>query len=434
MRYLLFVPVFLLAAALPAGEPEVSSKAVTIESADFLKVPSGLDAKTFTVAATAPRVDVAFFADLKDKGKGTLWSSWGDGCLTKTGKYYTAVGDHLGADANSYVYEYDPATAVLKRVVDVLRAIGHMLGLFGHGKIHSGLHEAADGTLYFTTYWGKPKEVDAAYTKGYPGSLLLRFDPKTGKTENLGAIAPKQGLPASAFDVKNQRLFFHAVYKGDVVVYDLAKRAVVYTGGADSTAGHRTFLVDADGRAWFSAQDGHLLRYDPDKNQVAKTPVELPEQSSAKKNNTLRAATGPAKDGTLYGMTAAGRLFAFDPKAEKVTDLGPNFGGGEYTAVMALSLDEKYLYYAPGAHGGAAKLGVPVVQYDIAKKQRKVLAFLGPVLQEKLKWQCGGTYNLQLDPAGERLFFTFNGSAPGERSPFGKAAMVVVHIPAGERP
>ena len=63
-----------------------------------------------TIAQTAPKVEVCFFAGLKDKGKGTLWSSWGDGCLAKSGKYYTSVGDHLGNDANSYVYEYDPAT------------------------------------------------------------------------------------------------------------------------------------------------------------------------------------------------------------------------------------------------------------------------------------------------------------------------------------
>ena len=435
--YPILACVFLLPPALADDEPgdeDVSSKAVTIESPDFLKPPAGLDTKSLTIAQTAPKVEVCFFAGLKDKGKGTLWSSWGDGCVAKNGKYYTSVGDHLGLDANSYVYEYDPLSRVLRRVVDVLRAIGQMLGLFGHGKIHSGIHEAADGTLYFTTYWGKPKEVDAAFTKGYPGSLLLRFDPKTGKTENLGAIAPKQGLPASAFDAAHQRLFYHAVYKGDIVVYDIGKRKVEFQGGGDSTVGHRTFMVDTRGRAYFSGQDGHLLYYDPDKGGLGKSKAELPAQAGAKKDNSLRAATRPAKDGTIYGMTAAGRLFAFDPKAETATDLGPNFGGGDYTAVMVLSPDEKYLYFAPGAHGSATKVGVPVVQYDIARKQRKVIAFLGQPILSQLKWQIGGTYNVQIDPSGERLFFTFNGSEPGARSAFGRPAMVVVHIPRAERP
>lgn len=411
---------------------EAISKATTLDGTDFLKVPAGLAATKFQVAKTPPTVDVCFFEGLADRGKGTLWSSWGDGCFAANGKYYTSVGDHLGKDANSYVYEYDPATRAMRRVVDVLRTIAHVLGLFGHGKIHSGIHQGADGCLYFTTYWGKQREVEAAYDKGYPGSLLFRFDPKTGKTENLGAIAPKQGLPASFFDAHRQLLYFHAVYKGDVVVYDVKARQVKFRGGADQSAAHRTFLAGADGRVYFSGNDGLLHYYDPAKNQLAKSAMQLPA-SSAKKGDTLRAAALPTKAGLVYGMTAAGRLFVLDPAKETVKDLGPNFTEGHYTAVMVLSPDEKYLYFAPGAHGGGTKLGVPVVQYDIATGKRKVLAFLREPLQQKFGYVTGGTYNVQIDPTGARLLMTFNGAPPTARNAFGKPAVVVVHIPKTER-
>lgn len=76
------------------------------------------------------------FQDIGDKG--TLWSSWGDGCVARNGMYYTSIGDHRGTDANSFVYEYDPTTHKLRRVVDVARAIGQKPGSYGHGKIHSG--------------------------------------------------------------------------------------------------------------------------------------------------------------------------------------------------------------------------------------------------------------------------------------------------------
>lgn len=277
----------LLALAVEADAPppaeETVSKAVVLESADFLKAPAGLDQSTFTVAKTAPQVDVCFFAGLKNRGKGTLWSSWGDGCLASNGKYYTSIGDHLGVDATSYVYEYDPVTRVLKRVIDVLQAIGQMLGLFGHGKIHSGIHEAEDGWLYFSTYWGKQNEVEKAFAKGYPGSLLLRFDPKSGKTENLGAIVPKQGLPTSRFDAQRQLLYFFAVYKGDVAVYDLKSRQVKFKGGADITAGHRAFMTDAASRVYFTAAEGQLHYYDPQKNQLGQTKVSLPSTPAARR-------------------------------------------------------------------------------------------------------------------------------------------------------
>ena len=37
-----------------------------------------------------------------------------------------------------------------------------------------------------------------------------------------------------------------------------------------------------------------------------------------------------------------------------------------------MSPDEKYLYYAPGAHGSGSKTGVPVVQFNIKTGERKV--------------------------------------------------------------
>src|SRR5262249_51156921 len=355
-------------------------------------------------------------------------------CLASNGKYYTSVGDHLGKDANSYVYEYNPMTLVLRRVVDVLRAIAHVLGLFGHGKIHSGIHEGADGWLYFTTYWGKPREVETAFAKGYPGSLLLRHDPKTGRTENLGAPVPKQGLPASFFDAGHQLLYFHAVYKGDVAVYDVKARKLKFRGGAEESAGHRTFLADRHGRVYFSAVGGTLRYYDPAANRLEKTTAKLPPSPGAKKGDTLRAATRPTKAGRVYGMTAAGRLFCFDPGRQAVKDLGPNFANGEYTAVMALSPDERYLYYAPGAHGGGNRLGAPVVQYDIATGRRKVLAFLRDPLRQKFGgFMIGGTYNVQIDPSGERLYITFNGAPSGARSPFGQPVVTVLPIPKSER-
>lgn len=417
---------------------EAVSKAVTVESPGFLKVPPGLTAEDFVIAKTPPVVDVCFFDGLKDRGKGTLWSSWGDGCLARSGKYYTSVGDHLGTDANSYVYEYDPVTKVMARVADVLRAIMHMLGLYGHGKIHAGIHEAEDGSLYFTTYWGKHREIEAAFTKGYQGSVLLRYDPKTGRTENLGAIAPKKGLPASHFDPARQLLSFHAVYDGDIAVYDVRARKVKFLGGSDRNAKpHRTFLGSADGRVYFSGQDGYLHYYDPAKNALGATKARLPGGGGVKKgDNTLRAASRPDRKGMPYGMTSSGRLFSFDPRSEAVKDLGPNFGKGDYTAVMALSPDDRFLYFAPGAHGSGARSGAPVVQYEIATGKRKVLAFLQQPLRDKLGYQIGGTYNLQIDPDGARLFFTFNGADVGggrRQETFGKPAVVVVHVPSSER-
>lgn len=428
--------IFPLAADGQAPRVTESPITETIESDALLKAPAGLSG-SFTVAKSAPRVDVTLSTGLPSGDKGTLWSSWGDGCVARNGKYYTSLGDHRGTDANSFIYDYDPATKELRRVVDVARAIGQKPGAYGHGKIHSAIHEAADGWLYFSTYWGKHREVEAAFGADYQGSLLLRYNPASETLENLGAIVPRRGLPASYFDPKRGLLYFHAVYDGGVSVYDVRAHKVKFVSGESTTEGNRAFMGDSRGRVFFTAPDGTLHYYDPDLNKIGSSKSELPGTAGSRKSDTLRAAAGPTRDGLLFGMTQAGRLFSFDPAAESVKDLGPNFGDGVYTAVIALSADDKFLYYAPGAHGSGVAIGCPVVQYNIATGERKVLAFLNAPLREKLNYNLGGTYNLKLDAAGEKLFATFNGAplTPNSRKQetFGQPCVVELHIPASER-
>ena len=402
---------------------------VLIDSGDLLKIPIGVQPE-FKLASIPPKVEAILFRGLPANEE-TLWSSWGNGCFASNGKYYTAIGDHGGYGGNSYLYEYDPVAKTLKKVVDVAEAIGQKKGEYGHGKIHAQIYEHKNA-LYFTTYWGKQRQVQDAYTKGYKGSLLLRYDLRSRVLENLGAIAPRKGLPASTFDPDRELLYFYGVEneKGDVVVYDLKKRSVKFQGGAEFTAKHRSFLRTKDGKVYFSDQNGKLSFYDPDKNTISSTALVLPGSK-----NSLRASSTPASTGAIFGMTHAGRLFAFDPAKQTIRDLGLNFRAGEYTAVIVLSPDEKYLYYAPGAHGSAAEAGTPVIQYRIQTGERKVIAFLRDSLMKRANYFIAGNYNMQIDSRGTTLYCTFNGSkyvSGKKQEEFGLPSLVVIQIPKGE--
>ena len=433
-----WLPFCLLAAAgalPPAAIARSLGDGVIVAGAELVTAPES--APAIPVAREAPRVYVRTFADLPDGGRGTLWSSWGDGHLATNGKYYLAIGNHLDLKAGrgeSRVYEFDPTAKALRVVVNVRETIPDPK--LAGGKVHGRIEEAADGRLYFATYWGKvPKDPD--WEAGFRGSVLLRFDPATGKTESLGVTVPKQGLPASIVDRTRGLLYFYAVYSGDIIAYDIAARRVRYRGGGEKQLGSRAFMLDSGGNVYFSTTDGGLARYDPETSKVAVTKARLPG-ADAKGGNALRAATRAASDGTIYGMTKGGTLFAFDPKRETIADLGPNLGErGDYTAVMVLSPDERYIYYAPGAHGSGAKIGVPIVQYEIAGRRWKVLAFLGPVVGRKFQYNMGGTYNMQISPDGGRLFATFNGAPiePGAKrqKAFGLPSLVVIDIPKSER-
>ncbi|MFP6659515.1 MAG: hypothetical protein VB853_15130 [Pirellulales bacterium] len=53
------------------------------------------------------------------------------------------------------------------------------------------------------------------------------------------------------------------------------------------------------------------------------------------------------------------------------------------TYTTSIDLDpatERYLYYVPGAHGGAYSDGSPLVQYDLKTKLRKVNCIPAPDL------------------------------------------------------
>jgi hypothetical protein len=148
---------------------EVTASSAT--SPQLLNGPGGLP--THTVASVAPVIDYALFP-LPDY-PGVPWSQWGQGLVASNGKFYTAVGDHIkDASGNSFLYEYDPATRLLRSVGDIATAVGRGTGSGGHfGKVHGQINEANDGYIYFTSYWG---DMDtAAADPGYDGSVLLRY-------------------------------------------------------------------------------------------------------------------------------------------------------------------------------------------------------------------------------------------------------------------
>ncbi len=426
----LFIAFCIVLAGLEPAAPVIPKNVIAIQSDNFRQIPAGLQGD-FTVSSSPPTVEIIFFSGLTE-GNDVLWSSWGDGYFASNKRYYTAIGDHLGYNGKSYLYEYDPTRRILTRIVDVAESIRQKNDEYGHGKIHAQLQEH-NKALYFATYWGKQGEVEQAYTQGYKGSLLFRYDLQTRSLTNLGAIAPKKGLPGSILDPNRGLLYFYGVEgeKGDVVVYDLKKRIVKFQGGNEHTADHRTFMLDKNGKVYFSDANGKLSFYDPGKNAISTTELVLPGA-----DNRLRASSAATSKGIIFGMTRAGRLFSFDPAKQTINDLGNNFHTGEYNAAMVLSPDEKYLYFAPGSHGSAATIGTPVIQYNIAARSRKVIAFLHQPVLEKADYYIAGNYNLRIDPQGATLYGTFNGSKPIlEKDPqeFGLPCVVVIKIPKSER-
>lgn len=348
--------------------------------------------------------------------EGNPWSHWGLGTVLEDGRFLSAIGDHLGADGNSYLYEYDPASGELTLVTDVLSVADHDPGSWGYGKVHGRIVADDCGIAHLMTYWGTRRGI--SYGGSYEGDLLLRWDTRSNVVESLGVPMPGRGVPSltavdattlvgEAVDPESDPdagdLFFVDVTTGEVSVPDVGDHV-----------GFRDALVTADGRACIAAGDRDLTCVDPATGEVSSLGG-LPGE-------WLRASTEPGPDGTVYASTREpDAFFALSPDGE-IRDLGRARG---YAAALALDPSGERFFYMPDAHGGAWASGAPIIAVDTATGREEVVARLADPIDDAFGLRVGGTYNIATD--GERVFVALN-VGRGEES-FGEVILAVVHLP-----
>jgi hypothetical protein len=405
---------------------------VTDTSDDFLKPPETLKPGV-AIAKVAPTVDFAFFPG--QTYPGNIWSTWGDS-LAANGKYYASLGDHAWPSGCGFVYEYDPAAKSFRLLADVKKTLALPEGDYVPGKIHGRLDLGSDGCLYFSTHRGSAKATTEKYH--YRGDWILKCDPKTAKTEIVvqGPV-PKHCIPNTVLDP--QRLIFYGgtAAGGDdggdekgvqFFAYDVKNAKLLYSG--PNGPSRSMIFAKSTGRVYYvpGNQDGQLMRFDPAKP--------TPEPVTGKTIG-VRAATEETPQGLVYtaslGQRAAdANLWSFNTKTEEVKDLGPAAVASQaYIATLDADPTGRYLYYIPGAHGSSDRDGAAVVQFDTKTNQKKVIAFLHPFYQAKYGFTLKGTYSVAVDPAGDKLYITWNISR-GSKA-WDCVGLTVLHIPEAER-
>jgi hypothetical protein len=406
---------------------------LSVTSDEFLKAPDTIG-KDVVIAKTAPTIDFLYYPCQTYKAK--IWSNWGDG-LAVNGKYYSSIGDHDAPKGNAFVYEYDPAKKTLRLLTDLVSVLGNIL-LYLPGKIHGRLDMGKDGFVYFSTHRGGTNVTTDKFE--YKGDWIIKCDPKTGKTEIVAhGPVPKHCIPNSVLDP--ERMIFYGgtapgAGKDDVLgvmffAYDIAKKKVLYA--CPDGPPRYMILANSTGKVYYVPKTdgdiGAMMRYDPATPQTA--PVKIDAQLG------LRSATQETKDGMVYTVSKGGKgnkslLFSFNTKTEEANEIGPAaVGTQDYITSMDTDKAGRYVYYIPGAHGRSENDGSAVVQFDTKTKTRKVIAFLSPYFQQKIGAIPTGTFSTALDPAGDKLYVTWNvkrGTAAWDC-----CALTVIHIPEAER-
>lgn len=423
---------------------------VTLSTPAFLEIPASIAEKQtnpesapFSVAATPPVVELAFHSNLgPNPAERRLWSSWGDICVADDGRVYCGIGDHgddVGGNARCFLYRWDPVRKVLEQVADMNQVVPPQKGQPAWSKIHAKVDSGTDGKIYFCCTLNdgnRAKLPSHGWTERLPGGQIYQFDPETGKTTVFANLPPRRCTATSLFDRKNNVWWCNLeAGEGNALWgFNLSSKRVVYQGEDGSVGFNRNFALLADGSILFNGPET-LAKLDPRSGKIVQTELGF------KDSKGMRASSRPTKSGALYGTTyVTNQLFRYDEPQNTLTMLGPTWLTGAYTTVMELSPDERFVYYLPGAHGGAFRDATPVVQYEITTGRRKVLAFLAPAFEQAHEYVPAGTYGMKLNSDGSTIYVNFNGHATERLRPkhrradgFGLCAFAAIQIPASER-
>jgi hypothetical protein len=413
----------------------------TAREAAFLQGPGTLRPGV-SVARSAPEVDFLYYPGQDYPGK--PWSNWGDS-LAVGDQLYASIGDHLAlggkndgkhGGGTARVFAYDATRREFRLLADVARTLARPAGHYTPGKIHGRLDLGQDGWLYFSTHRGSTSVTSDAHH--YEGDWILRCHPEDGRAEVVAlAPMPRHCLPASVLDPERMLFYAGTAPGGNAtdpgvhfLAYDLRERRVRHR--VPDGPPRCLFLARSTGRVYYvpgsDGDLGTLHRYDPSESAP---PRPLTVRLAA------RAATEETPQGIVYTVSKGSRqqeslLYAFHTREETVTELGPAaVAEAQYITSLDADATGRYLYYVPGAHGGAERDGTPVVQFDTRTRTRKVIAFLHPFHRERYGATLTGTFSSALSPAGDKLYVTWN-VIRGAKA-WDCCALTVIHIPESER-
>ena len=399
---------------------------VTEETPAFLKPGDNLR-DGVEIAKTPPVIDFAYFPE--QNYPGNPWSHRSDGFVLGA-IYYSSTNDHLAPRGTAHLWEYNAATKKFRLLCDTTKFLESVKAFpesmnYRPGEMQSRIDMGSDGWLYYATDRGSTVVTNDAH--GYKGEWILRTHPGTAETQIVCTHpVEKHTIPCTVLDPKRMIL-----YGGTAIGSKQSPKQSIQFFALDVKTGK--VLKTADDGPYrvliFSPSTGCVYwegkKYDPTTNEIT--------MSRAPR---VRSATRETRDGWVYGTSdTKADLWAYNPRTDELKTLGTAaVGSQEYISSIEIDPTEKYLYYVPGAHGGARKDNSPIVQLNLKTMKKKVIAFVHDHFWDKYGYALDGSFGNALDEKGERFFISWDGWRKGQPRGWESTALTVVHIPASERP
>jgi len=276
---------------------------------------------------------------IKAPGRDTLW----DMATGDDGKIYVGVCSELKTGTAALAV-YDPKRGRPRIVFEVNDLMGDMVkaGRIPHSKIHYTLC-AAGRYMWFGTHVNAPHGPGDIYDpvgqgpmadaiSGYEGGRLLRYDTRTGKTEQFGIVIPNEGIRCLHLSPDRRYGYGISYPKQRFFMRDL-QTGETYLSGRVGRHGAIDVFVDPTGRVWGvhdgyeGTRAGQFYYFDQESRRLVDVDLFLPRSSRYSMcfpqlgNHVLHFT--PTPDGqAVVSSYGEGRIALFDPKGPKVYDWG----------------------------------------------------------------------------------------------------------------
>ena len=270
----------------------------------------------------------------KAEGNEKFNACW-DGALSPDGEFYFTLSSEAGmcehAKLNRYDYERNEIVDCFKARDLILPNVRKLPA----SKLHTSINFMNDGRVIATTHstdkaphhkeW-MPFGHHNHVWEGFPGSHILVYDPKTGKSENWGIPVPQESMYGAKYDPKHNRLYMIGFMRGHVYSYCIDSKKVTDLGKAAELYCYRLSL-GADGNIYACTKTGYYFRINTELNKLEDLNFRVPDYPGNYINNTWYkylacARNHPSGQFMYMSNLCADDLWKLDFETLELTTLG----------------------------------------------------------------------------------------------------------------
>ena len=363
-------------------------------------------------------IDFGIIRNTEDYG--TDLGCWANVTRDTNGNFYTVLGNHNESEGGTnecLLVKYNPVAKLDSILLSAKDP--NVLGDVGDGKWHGYSNIDPQGNMYLLGfYYG-----DMIRYNVYTGDYTVYDDPATDTT-NPG------GYPLYYWDYERGRIVAlcqegKPSQKGKVMIYDTNINELIFYGNplGEEVYNRGLFLDWNTGDVYYTQEkEPHkIIKYDYSAGNFVYTNTDIKFRIVTERRNS---------EGAYYMMTYGGDIYLYYPDTDTSKYVGKNYGtdDGFYTAQIAMSPSERYLYYVCSSNDGD-DIGFPVVQYNTQTNTPKVLGYLYDYYSDKHDYKIRKSYGIALNADGSQLFISMNGYLDDDR----RHSTFVMHIPESER-